>query len=460
MFENSFSTKEKLINQNIIKEETINPKNYNLEYSWKDIVVSAKKSLNNKSKDKKVSDTKPKLILNNVYGKVQSGEALAIIGGSGAGKTTLLNFLSKKIEAKNLKIEGEILLNNQKVDSLVLRSLSSYVMQDDILEATMSPVEILLFTAKLKLSNLSDKKIEERVEKMIKKLNLENAKNTKIGNNVIRGVSGGERKRTSIGVELISDPQIVFLDEPTTGLDSFNAFEVVNNLCRLAKDDNKLIIFTIHQPSSEIFSLLDKICILADGKTIYFGPQNKCLNSFDSLFKLPCKVNYNPFEHFMEMTTLNCIFNPQVNQSYPQLTVSEEDSDEAKFDAYSEHMTYLSDLFCQNRSEYYNPKNDVEGFSEDLQHIIQVKKEAKGFCYQYSALIGRNLIVSHRNKKVLFLKLFQNFFTSIIQALLYYNVNSNEFLFINVYNKFNKILNVSFLKISLEFKTVWEYFSF
>ncbi len=289
----SFRSNEKLIIEDLIKEETASSRNYHLEYTWKDIVVAAKNPLNQKSKKNKVKpEIKPKLILDNVYGNVRSGEALAILGGSGAGKTTLLNFLSKKIETVNLKIEGDILLNNKKVDSEVLRSLSSYVMQDDILEATLTPVEILLFTARLKLTNLTNEEIERKVYNMIKKLNLENAKNTKIGNNVIRGVSGGERKRTSIGVELISDPHIIFLDEPTTGLDSFNAFEVINNICKLAKEDNKLIIFTIHQPSSEIFNLLDKVCILADGRNIYFGPQNKCLNCFDSLFKLPCKLNY------------------------------------------------------------------------------------------------------------------------------------------------------------------------
>jgi len=394
----------------------------NFELAWNNLSITSKKAPKLKKNNKKDINSQPKKILDNVFGRVKTGEALAILGGSGAGKTTLLNFLSKKTEIVNLEVQGEVTLNGQKADSIILNVISSYVMQDDILEATMTPTEILLFTAKLKLTNLTDEQIENRVHQMIQKLNLSNAKNTTIGNNLVRGVSGGERKRTSIGVELISDPQIVFLDEPTTGLDSYNAFEVVNNICQLAKKDNKLIIFTIHQPSSEIFSLLDKVCILADGKTIYFGPQDKSLNCFETIFKLPCKINYNPFEHFMEMTTLNCIFNEQVRDKYPELKVTEEDQDEVKFEAYSEHMSNLEYLFKENIEEFYNEENLLKGFSDESQEIFNEKRGSKGFCYQYLTLVGRNILVSQRDKRVLFFKIFQNVFTAVIQGLLFYNV--------------------------------------
>lgn len=439
MYDEPFSEKQQFLNStksNASKfhnDET--KRDTAIEFCWKNIYVKPKKPLSNtkkgSSKSNKVSDSQTKFILDNVSGKVKSGEALAILGASGAGKTTLLNLLSKKIESKNLAIEGNILLNNQKVDSGLLNAISSYVMQDDVLESTMTPVEVLLFTAKLKINNLSDEQIENKVENMIQKLNLQNAKNTKIGNELKRGVSGGERKRTSIGVELISDPQIIFLDEPTTGLDSFNAFEVIENLCTLAKEDNRLIIFTIHQPSSEIFNLLDNICILADGKTIYFGARNNILDCFNELFKLPCKPFYNPFEHFMEMTTLNCIFRPDVREQYPALSVSEVDQDEVKFGEYSKHMNALANIFENNKHKFFNNENEIDGFSDDLKEIIENKKSSKGFCFEYLTLLGRNVMRSHRNLKLLYFKMFQNLFTAIIQCLLYYQV----FNYLKITNK-------------------------
>jgi len=121
--ENEIFLKNEIIRENKQHYET---KKFYLELSWKNLSILAKKPLNNKTtKGKKVFNTNPIKILDNVYGNVKSGEALAILGGSGAGKTTLLNFLSKKIESKNLKIEGEIILNNQKIEVDVLNSISS-----------------------------------------------------------------------------------------------------------------------------------------------------------------------------------------------------------------------------------------------------------------------------------------------------------------------------------------------
>jgi len=429
--------------------------------------------------------------LTNITGSIKTGEALAIIGGSGAGKTTFLNFLSKKIETSNLIYSGRVTLNdfeiidsiNKRKNSLNnpnitdqiskqktykdtdLETISAYVMQDDILEATMTPKEILLFSAKLKL-NLPNNQIEERVFNMISKLNLERCLNTPVGNNLMRGVSGGERKRTSIGVELISDPKIIFLDEPTTGLDSYNAFEAVNLICNLAKKEGKIIIFTIHQPSSEIFSLLDKILILADGKNVYFGPSQNSINFFTNELKMDFPINYNPFEFFIEKTNLE-VFNSNKIKSIKAyndiLADVEKKNDQEKLNCFSDYINLLSDIYagnkklefienskanfiainCKNRdyiekyymeqeekniqelgldSENRDCKNLKEFEQNYIDKLIYEKSFTKGFLFEFFMLFGRNIIISTRNKKILSFKIVQTIFTSVLLSIIFKNV--------------------------------------
>lgn len=399
-------------------------------------------------------------MLSNVSGSVKSGEALAIIGGSGAGKTTLLNFLSKRIDTGNLISDGKVKLNeievrdnNSQSNDLFfkgtdLEAISAYVMQDDILEATMTPKEILLFTAKLKL-NLPEVEIENRVNLMINELHLNNCKNTKIGDEKNRGVSGGERKRTSIGVELIGDPKIVFLDEPTTGLDSFNAYEVVQNLCDLAVIEGKIIIFTIHQPSSEIFEILQKIFIVADGKEVYFGPSKDTAEFFEKKLDLPFPKNYNPFEYFIETTNLDVLNHPIVNTHRIYKNIFNqiiENDDASKHTAYSNYIQLLSDIYHGKKmlptkiddyevksidsektnmvnTEYHNMnRTDQIELKKYVDQMIEKKKITKGFLYEFGMLFGRSTIISTRNSKILFFKVIQNLVVAILLAILFLNV--------------------------------------
>lgn len=123
------------------------------------------------------------------------------------------------------------------------------------------------FTANLRL-NLSKQEKHQRVESLIKDLGLTRCADTKVGNNLIRGLSGGERKRASIGVELITNPSLIFLDEPTTGLDSTTALHVLELLKMLA-ESGRNVVSTIHQPSSEIFNQFDNLLLMVRGNIIY-----------------------------------------------------------------------------------------------------------------------------------------------------------------------------------------------
>jgi ABC-type multidrug transport system ATPase subunit len=131
----------------------------------------------------------------------------------------------------------------------------------------LTPRESLRFAARLKLSTSFEDQ-DKRVEQLIKELGLEIASNTPVGSSMHKTISGGERKRTSIGVELITDPSIILLDEPTSGLDSFKALSIVKILRDQAKK-GKTIIATIHQPSSEAFQIFDRLILMADGLIVY-----------------------------------------------------------------------------------------------------------------------------------------------------------------------------------------------
>lgn len=180
----------------------------------------------------------------------------------GAGKTTLLNYLSGREISQNLDKKGTILVNGVNRSQIKgFAAFCAYVQQDDILFQTMTVRECLEFAAKLKLKGTNEKKLQ-RVDETIKELRLQKCQNTKIGGPLIKGVSGGERKRTSIGVELITDPNLIFLDEPTTGLDSFTATSVMEILRDLARS-GRTIVSTIHQPNSDIFEMFDRLMLLA-----------------------------------------------------------------------------------------------------------------------------------------------------------------------------------------------------
>lgn len=211
-----------------------------------------------------------KTLLSNVSAHARHGQILAVVGPSGAGKSTFLDAIAGRIDPNSL--QGAILVNKNPVDSSFKR-LSGYVMQDDQLFPMLTVEETLMFSARLRLpGNMSHAEKQERVQLLIDELGLGSCAKTFIGNAEVRGVSGGERRRVSIGVDLIHDPAVLFLDEPTSGLDSTAALNVIQNLHEIAESRKRTIILTIHQPSFRILNLIHNFLILARGNVVYHGP--------------------------------------------------------------------------------------------------------------------------------------------------------------------------------------------
>ena len=155
-------------------------------------------------------------------------------------------------------------------------------MQSDIMCGTATGEEALIFSSKLR----SDKDMDEQmkmINHVIESLKLKDCRNTKIGNDAVRGMSGGEKKRTSVGAELVTNPSLIFLDEPTSGLDSFTALKTLQILKTMTSKESKQVIATIHQPSSDIFNMIDILILLAKGHVVYYGPTQDVIQYFDKL---------------------------------------------------------------------------------------------------------------------------------------------------------------------------------
>jgi len=269
-------------------------------YSWENIQVNVDVPQGNCfSRLCKRLPPHRKQILNDVTGAVRPGEFLAIMGASGAGKTTLLNCLTYR-NSGSLEITGKRFINGKAVDKDSLARISGYVQQDDLFVGTLTVKETLRFQALLRMdAHWSYKERMNRVEEVLVELGLSVCADTKIGNPAkgIKGISGGESKRLAFAAEVLTDPSLMFCDEPTSGLDSYMAQNIVQTLRNLAAK-GKTVICTIHQPSSEVFAMFDRILLMAQGRTAYLGPIDSALTFFASQ-GLSCPLNYNPADFYI-----------------------------------------------------------------------------------------------------------------------------------------------------------------
>ena len=222
---------------------------------------------------------KPLVVLDAVSGYANPGELLIVLGSSGSGKSTLLDILAHR---KTIgKVCGHVLYDGHPVTKSMARHCA-YVMQDNVHIGALNVKETLTFAAKLRMpGNSTYEERTNRVEEVIELLGLQDHADTIVGNHRKKGLSGGQIKRLTIGVEIMNSAHTIFLDEPTTGLDSTTSLEVLNVIRKLVQQ-NHTVISSMHQPSSAMFSLFDKIILLAEGRIVYFGPAENCADYFVS----------------------------------------------------------------------------------------------------------------------------------------------------------------------------------
>ena len=346
------------------------------------------------SKDKKGPISR--VILNNLSGSLEVGKMTAIIGPSGCGKSTLLNFLSGRSAKDSIpssSFSGTVSLNNAVIDPVNYKQRFAYVMAEDAIYPTTTPREAFNFVCKLRLPGLTAEQRSERAEKMLETLGLTGCADTYIGNALLKGISSGEKKRTSVGIELLPDPEVCFLDEPTTGLDSFRALELIK-VCRDIADSGKTVIAVIHQPSSEIFELFDDIIFMSKGYIVYNGPV-KGVVSYFSQRGFSCPTDYNPADYVMYI--LQTIDNEQL---------------QALDEAWRVRSNQTRDKIIAARKEFSASHEPLA-----LEPIRRAPLSA-----QMRGLFARELLRTVRDPSALLIRFGITIFLGVVVGCIFYNV--------------------------------------
>ncbi|EFO83630.1 CRE-WHT-6 protein [Caenorhabditis remanei] len=291
---------------------------------WKDIsyVIIIYKHLLDKTF--RVSTVKEQReLLRDVSGVARPGELLALMGASGAGKTTLLNMLMCR-NLKGLITEGTITVNGNEMGDKI-STISGFAQQEELFVGTLTVKEYLMIQAKLRI-NESKKIREERVTDVLHQLKLWKCRDSRIG--VIgekKGISGGEARRLTFACEMLSNPSLLFADEPTTGLDSFMAESVIQILRGIAKT-GRTIICTIHQPSSQLYQMFHRVIYLANGRTAFQGTPQESISFFEQCgHRVPDE--YNPSEWIIYKLAVQPGQESQSNERIRKIVECYEESD-------------------------------------------------------------------------------------------------------------------------------------
>ncbi|KAL7098164.1 hypothetical protein ACP275_09G000100 [Erythranthe tilingii] len=375
--------------------------------AWKDLTVVV--TLSN-------GDTQN--VLEKLSGYAEPGSFTALMGPSGSGKSTLLDALSGRLAA-NAFLSGTILLNGRKAK--LSFGTAAYVTQDDNLIGTLTVRETISYSARLRLPDRmpwSDKRA--LVESTIIEMGLQDCADTVIGNWHLRGVSGGERRRVSIALEILMRPRLLFLDEPTSGLDSASAFFVTQTLRGLSRD-GRTVIASIHQPSSEVFELFDRLYLLSGGKTVYFGQASEAYEFFAQA-GFPCPALRNPSDHF-----LRCI-----NSDFDKVKATLKGSMKIRFESNDDPLEKITTaeairtlVGSYQTSQYcFSAKEKIEEISRIKGTVLDSGGSQASFLMQAFTLTIRSFVNMSRDFGYYWLRLVIYIVVTICIGTIYFNVGT------------------------------------
>jgi ABC-type multidrug transport system ATPase subunit/ABC-type multidrug transport system permease subunit len=333
-------------------------------------------------------------VLKGISGTAEPGQMLTIMGTSGAGKSSLMSVLTGHITSgKFTKIAGEVKANGVSIYSLSFSKLVGNVLQEDLLLANLTVRESIQFSADLR-TDLSTEEKKYRVDKLLDDLLLTKCEDTYIGSQNVRGISGGEKKRVCIGIELITNPSILFLDEPTSGLDSYTALAIMT-LIKEQANLGRTVICTLHQPSSEIVELMDSLLVMTDGHIVYHSSPLLIEEWFQKLdFTFPDIGN--PVDYLMDIIS----------------------SQDERFETKEEQNELLLTSYKQSLLPIEAGEED-----EELRHV---KTFSLGVWAQFCFLFIRSCKDTFRSKMLLRAKIGIAVFLSAILDMLFYKISDDR----------------------------------
>ncbi|XP_075341065.1 ATP-binding cassette sub-family G member 8 [Odontesthes bonariensis] len=359
--------------------------------------------------------------INKLSLRVHSGQMLAVIGSSGCGKTSLLDIITCRDESGTMT-SGQVLINGKPNTPQLVKKSIAHVRQDDRLLPHLTVRETLRFVAKLRLpTDFTEAQRDQRVDDVIAELRLRQCAHTRVGNDYVRGVSGGERRRVSIAVQLLWNPGILILDEPTSGLDSFTAHNLVITLSRLARG-NRLVLLSVHQPRSDIFQLFDRVVLLSSGSAVYCGAARDMVPYFTAL-GYPCPRYCNPSDFYVDLISIDRRSPEREAECLERVRLLAEQFTEKVRDT-DDHMWKSSETNTTPTDSTTQQPRRKEG-----EEVITVSKERNrlpGKLNQFTILIRRHMYNDFRDLVTLLVHGFEALLMSLLVGCLYYGAGEKR----------------------------------
>lgn len=337
------------------------------------------------------------MILKDINGEFRGSELTAIVGPSGSGKSTLLNILSGFITSD---IRGSIKVNDKPRDLNSFRKRSTYIMQEQNLHSLLTLRETMNFSMKLKTGRAMNQQTrDKKIALILENLGLELHADTYVGN-----LSGGQQKRLSIALELVDDPLILFLDEPTTGLDSSSSTQCIQLLQKLAQD-GKTIVCTIHTPSALLLKKFNHLYALADGNCIYQGSSSNIVPFLQEL-DLVCPETFNPADFLLEIA----------NNDY----------------GLQNHR--LSEKIQHGINDNYRQSSQTSITKSIKKLSINCHREfTSSFMNQVIQLTARNMLFNRRDKSYMLTRVFVYISVALLVGVMYFKIGNEAKQIINIF---------------------------